>query len=32
MERAKILCELRRAEINVPSHFRRKTVARHVKI
>ncbi|CAF5075657.1 unnamed protein product, partial [Rotaria magnacalcarata] len=28
MERAKILCELRRPEINVPNHFRQKSFSR----
>ena len=31
MERAKLLCELRRREIHVPEHFRQKSFSRHVK-
>ncbi|CAF4393029.1 unnamed protein product [Rotaria socialis] len=32
MERAKILCELRRPEINVPNHFRQKSFSRHYEL
>ncbi|CAF0743751.1 unnamed protein product [Rotaria sordida] len=32
MERAKILCELRRPEIHVPNHFRQKSFSRHYEL
>ncbi|CAF3396443.1 unnamed protein product [Rotaria sp. Silwood1] len=32
MERAKILCELRRPEIHVPNHFRQKSFSRHYQL